>query len=141
MVKRASRKKKSRLKSTKKKSRAVRKRPQGKSEGREVSASAFLQSRTLAVGTGQTLAAMPLEATVAKPGCLPLPDAENLVFRCGSPESNGVPSSTPIGNLFHGGRLSAFCQCVKNGVPSPQPAIPCSATTTLQEVINAIACK
>lgn len=87
------------------------------------------------------VAAPTILATAGQFGCLPYPLAEALVYQCGSPEADGVPSSTTLGSLFRGGRLAAFCQCVKNGVPSPPPPIPCGPTSTLQDVINAIACK
>jgi hypothetical protein len=78
---------------------------------------------------------------VAEKGCLPYPEAEALVYNCGSPEADGVPSSTPLGNLFSGQRLASFCQCVANGVPVSASKLPCSAGKTLQDVIDAIACK
>jgi hypothetical protein len=78
---------------------------------------------------------------VAEKGCLPYPEAEALVYNCGSPEADGVPSSTPLGNLFSGQRLASFCQCVADGVPVSASKVPCSASKTLQDVIDAIACK
>lgn len=78
---------------------------------------------------------------VVEEGCLPFPLAEALVYKCGSPESDGVPSSTPLGNLFGGARLAGFCQCVANGVPCSSSKVPCSAGKTLEDVIDAIACK
>lgn len=82
-----------------------------------------------------------LTPAIAQPGCLPYPQAETLVYNCGSPEADGMSSSTPLGNLFRGGRLASFCQCVKNGVPAPPPTVPCSTGSTLQNVIDAITCK
>lgn len=78
---------------------------------------------------------------VAEKGCLPYPEAETLVYSCGSPEADGAPSSTPLGNLFSGQRLASFCQCVASGVPVSASKVPCSSGKTLQEVIDAIACK
>jgi hypothetical protein len=78
---------------------------------------------------------------VAEKGCLPYPEAETLVYSCGSPEADGVPSGTPLGNLFSGQRLGSFCQCVASGVPVSASKVPCSSSKTLQDVIDAIACK
>lgn len=86
-------------------------------------------------------AAAAFTETVAQQGCLPYPEAEDLVYSCGSPESDGVPSSTPLGNLFGGQRLASFCQCVAEGVPVSASKVPCSSTKTLQDVIDAISCK
>jgi hypothetical protein len=82
-----------------------------------------------------------LSEGVADTGCLPYPLAEALVYKCGSPEADGVPSSTPLGSLFGGARLTGFCQCVANGVPCSPSKVPCSGGKTLQDVIDAIACK
>jgi len=90
---------------------------------------------------GVRFAASAVAEVVAEKGCLPYPEAEDLVFRCGSPEADGVPSSTPLGNLFSGQRLGSFCQCVASGVPVDASKVPCSASKTLQDVIDAIACK
>jgi hypothetical protein len=94
-------------------------------------------------GAGVRLAAIAsaVAEVVAEKGCLPYPDAETLVYSCGSPEADGVPSSTPLGNLFGGARLTGFCQCVANGVPCSASKVPSSAGKTLQDVIDAIACK
>jgi hypothetical protein len=82
-----------------------------------------------------------LTETIIEAGCLPYPQAQALVYRCGSPEADGVPSSTPLGNLFGGARLTGFCQCVATGVPCAGSKVPCAAGKTLQDVIDAIACK
>jgi hypothetical protein len=82
-----------------------------------------------------------LTEAVVKADCLPYPLAEALVYKCGSPEADGVLSSTPLGNLFGGARLAGFCQCVANGVPCSPSKVPCSAIKTLQDVVDAIACK
>jgi hypothetical protein len=94
-------------------------------------------------GAGVRLAAATstVAEVVAEEGCLPYPEAETLVYGCGSPEADGVPSSTPLGNLFSGQRLASFCQCVANGVPVSASKVPCSPSKTLQDVIDAIACK
>lgn len=72
--------------------------------------------------------------------CLPNSEAIVLVFKCGSPETNGVPTSTTLGVLFGGQRLVAFCQCVANGAGRQLGTIPCGASNTLQDVIDAISC-
>ena len=82
-----------------------------------------------------------LTEAIVEAGCLPYPQAQALVYKCGSPEADGVPSSTPLGNLFGGARLTGFCQCVATGVPCSASKVPCSAGKTLQDVIDAIACK
>lgn len=93
------------------------------------------------VGVRFAAATSALAEVVAEKGCLPYPEAETLVYSCGSPEADGVPSSTPLGNLFSGQRLASFCQCVASGVPVSASKVPCSPSKTLQDVIDAIACK
>jgi hypothetical protein len=78
-------------------------------------------------------------ATAAKP-CLDLPNAISLVRSCSNVGDN-VPLSTPLGQLFPSPTArNAFCQCVANGVPIDRSQIPCGATNTLQDVVDAIAC-
>jgi hypothetical protein len=92
-----------------------------------IHAALTLASRTEALGTP------------TKP-CLDLPSAINLVRSCSNVPS-GVPLSTPLGQLFPSstGR-NAFCQCVADGVPIDRSQVPCGATNTLQDVVDAIAC-
>jgi hypothetical protein len=91
----------------------------------------------------------PFAASVAKPGlvaaaaathCLELPEAVTLVCGCGK-VPNDVSLSTPLGQLFPSPTArSAFCQCVADGVPIDRSQIPCGATNTLQDVVDAIKC-
>jgi hypothetical protein len=80
------------------------------------------------------------EAAAPTKPCLPLPQAVSLVRSC-SGTDDGLPLSTPLGQIFPspGGRAS-FCQCVADGVPTDRSDIPCGAGTTLQDVVDAIAC-
>ena len=99
------------------------------------------KASVLSAGAEFAAATSAVAEVVEEKGCLPYPLAQALVYKCGSPESDGVPSSTPLGNLFGGARLGGFCQCVANGVPCSPSQVPCSAGKTLQDVIDAIACK
>lgn len=72
--------------------------------------------------------------------CLPLPDAVTLVRSC-SKAPDDLPLSTPLGQLFPSPTArNSFCQCVADGVPIDRTQIPCGAGTTLQDVVDAIAC-
>lgn len=74
----------------------------------------------------------------AKP-CLPRPQAVALVRSCGSGD---FALSTPLGNIFPDpNQRLQFCQCVADGVPIDRSEIPCSAGTTLQQVVDAISCE
>ena len=79
-------------------------------------------------------------ATDSDQDCLPAPDALALVRRCGSPEADGLPLTTPLGQIFTPGRREQFCQCVADGVPTQRAGIPCGASNTLQDVVEAISC-
>jgi hypothetical protein len=72
--------------------------------------------------------------------CLQLPDAITLVRSC-SNVSPQLPLSTPLGQIFPTPtQRDSFCQCVADGVPIDRSQIPCSATNTLQDVVDAITC-
>jgi hypothetical protein len=74
----------------------------------------------------------------AKP-CLPRPQAVVLVRSCGTDD---FALSTPLGNIFPDpSQRLQFCQCVADGVPIDRSEIPCSAGTTLQQVVDAISCE
>jgi hypothetical protein len=74
----------------------------------------------------------------AKP-CLPRPQAVVLVRSCGTDD---FALSTPLGNIFPDpNQRLQFCQCVADGVPIDRSEIPCGATTTLQQVVDAISCE
>jgi hypothetical protein len=81
-------------------------------------------------------------ASVAAPTkpCVELPNAISLVRSCSNVGSD-VPLSTPLGQLFPSSTArDSFCQCVANGVPIDRSQIPCGASNTLQDVVDAIAC-
>lgn len=84
-------------------------------------------------------ALQPQAATEAPPKpCLPRPQAVLLVRSCGTDD---FPLSTRLGDLFPDpNRRLQFCQCVANGVPIDRSEIPCTAGTTLQQVVDAISC-
>jgi len=72
--------------------------------------------------------------------CLPLPDAVTLVVSCAK-VSPDLPLKTPLGQIFPSATSrDSFCQCVADGVPTGRSSIPCAATNTLQDVVDAIAC-
>lgn len=74
----------------------------------------------------------------AKP-CLPRPQAVVLVRSCGTDD---FALSTPLGNIFPDpNQRLQFCQCVADGVPIDKSEVPCGATTTLQQVVDAISCE
>jgi hypothetical protein len=72
--------------------------------------------------------------------CLERPDATILVRACSKAPDN-LSLKTPLGQLFPiaGGR-NTFCQCVADRVPIDVSKIPCGATNSLQDVIDAISC-
>jgi hypothetical protein len=82
----------------------------------------------------------PLGVEPISNNCLPQDDAIDLVCGCGKPETDGVPLSSKLGQLFTDSRREQFCQCVANGVPISRSKIPCSPTNTLQDVVDAISC-
>ena len=114
-----------------------------KTKGRPRGRTASSSSKSMTGGRSAQFASLAsvVAEGVLKKGCLPFPEAQDLVFRCGSPEADGVPSSTTLGSLFSGQRLGSFCQCVASGVPVSASKVPCGAGKTLQDVIDAIACK
>jgi hypothetical protein len=71
--------------------------------------------------------------------CLEMPEAIALVKGC---LGGNLPSlDTTLGDLFPDpAARSQFCQCVASGAGVDRSRIPCSAGTTLREVIDAIAC-
>ena len=76
---------------------------------------------------------------LAKP-CLPLPAAVQLVRSCSNADPD-LPLSTPLNQIFPDpARRNSFCQCVADGVPIDRSEIPCGATNTLQDVVDAITC-
>jgi hypothetical protein len=82
----------------------------------------------------------PFASAAAATHCLERPDAIILVRSCSKAPDN-LSLKTPLGQLFPtaGGR-NTFCKCVADGVPTELPKIPCGATNTLQDVIDAISC-
>jgi hypothetical protein len=73
--------------------------------------------------------------------CLQLPAAVQLVRSCSNADPS-LPLSTPLNQIFPSPtERNSFCQCVANGVPIDRSAIPCGATNTLQDVVDAITCK
>jgi hypothetical protein len=70
---------------------------------------------------------------------LPRPQAVVLVRSCGT---DNFALNTPLGTIFPdpNGRLR-FCQCVADGVPIDRSEIPCTAGTTLQQVVDVISCE
>jgi hypothetical protein len=72
--------------------------------------------------------------------CLPLPQAVLLVLSCAKVPPD-LPLSTQLGQIFPAATArNSFCQCVADGVPTDRSQIPCAATNTLQDVVDAIAC-
>jgi hypothetical protein len=73
-------------------------------------------------------------------GCLEDPDAIRLVRSC-SKLGDDVPLTTPLGQLFPSPiARNSFCQCVADGVPIDRSKIRCSASNTLQDVVDDITC-
>jgi hypothetical protein len=72
--------------------------------------------------------------------CLPLPAAIKLVRSCcKAPDT--LPLDTQLGVLIPSPTArNSFCQCVADGVPTDRSKIPCAASNTLQDVVDAIAC-
>ena len=78
-------------------------------------------------------------ASATEAGCLPTPEAIDLVFSCDVPED--LPLSTKLGDLFpDSNRRNQFCQCVADGVPTSRSNIPSGSGKTLQDVVDAIKC-
>jgi hypothetical protein len=93
-----------------------------------------------ALGTTFTPASVTAPTIVPQEPCLPLPQAVELVRSC-SKVPPDLPLNTPLGQIFPSATArNAFCQCVADGVPIDRSKIPCAATNTLQDVIDAIAC-
>jgi hypothetical protein len=89
---------------------------------------------TTLAGPAVTRAIAPQEA------CLPMPAAIRLVRSCSGAPDN-LPLDTQLGVLIPSQTArNSFCQCVANGVPKDRSEIPCGATNTLQDVVDAIAC-
>jgi len=79
-------------------------------------------------------------AAPAKP-CLQLPAAVQLVRSCSKADPD-LPLSTPLNQVLPSqAQRTSFCQCVADGVPIDRSEIPCGATNTLQDVVDAITCK
>lgn len=79
------------------------------------------------------------EAAPTKP-CLQLPAAIQLVRSCSKVDPN-LPLSTPFNQVYTPTQRNSFCQCVANGVPIDRSEIPCGATNTFQDVVDAITCE
>jgi hypothetical protein len=82
-----------------------------------------------------------LVATAA--GCLDQEVATDLVFGC--IPNGAVPLDTALGTLFADVARRGFCGCVFGkataaGAAISEGDIPCTATTTVGEVIDAISC-
>ncbi len=72
--------------------------------------------------------------------CLPVPEAIKLVRSCCNAPDN-LPLDTQLGVLIPSPTArNSFCQCVADGVPTDRSKIPCAASNTLQDVVDAIAC-
>jgi hypothetical protein len=81
-----------------------------------------------------------LEEAAVQRNCLPLPKAVLLVVSCHG-QGPSIPLSTKLGTLFPlQARRDQFCQCVADGVPTQRSQIPCGASNTLQDVVDAIKC-
>jgi hypothetical protein len=82
----------------------------------------------------------PFAVAAAAAPCMERPDAIILVRSC-SKAPDDLSLKTPLGQLFPtaGGR-NTFCKCVADRVPTDLPKIPCGATNTLQDVVDAISC-
>ncbi len=88
-----------------------------------------------------TLARQAVAADIApQKACLPLPAAIQLVRSCSKAPDN-LPLDTQLGVLIPSQTArNSFCQCVADGVPTDRSEIPCAASNTLQDVVDAIAC-
>jgi hypothetical protein len=110
------------------------KKPQKKKSPKLPIATAGATTRVL-----RTALASPAAAAPAKP-CLPLPAAVLLVRSCSKADPS-LPLSTPLNQVFPSPTdRNSFCQCVADGVPIDRSEIPCGATNTLQDVVDAITC-
>ena len=97
-----------------------------------------LQARTRSLHSALT--ASSFTDTVPTKPCLQLPAAIQLVRSCSNADPD-LPLSTPLNQIFPSPtRRNSFCQCVANGVPIDRSEIPCGATNTLQDVVDAITC-
>ena len=89
-------------------------------------------------------AGMKAEFSASLQGCLDKTVAEKLVFSCTG--VGAVDTGTTLGELFPSDeRRSGFCGCVFNkaaaaGATVSPGSIPCSASNTVEDVIDSISC-
>jgi len=114
-------------------------RPAKKKSGKKRKVLSSRSKRPMFRPAGAQAFAAVSDATTA--ACLPEPDAIDLVFSCpGVPED--TPLSAKLGDLFPDPkRRDRYCQCVAEGVPTERSNVPCSSSTTLQAVVDAIKCE
>jgi len=141
--KRSSKKKTARRKSQKttpKKSRPKLKRTTSKGKRLNSKQAPLLEKAAASTSAVRRTSSLATLGTAPTKPCLQLPAAIQLVRSCSNVDPQ-LPLSTVLGQIFPSptGRQT-FCQCVANGVPIDRSEVPCNATNTLQDVVDAISC-